>query len=145
MINPISSVVCYTPNYGFRSNNINQASPNFQNKAVPKSVPLEAQKIDWLKIDKILMPKNPLPDIKNLPGAKLQSFAPGTKETMRNKTIENEKNHLSNPVTKRTEFNTKQLIAAGIPSRDVKKYLKIDGHVTDEGKRILREKGKSYQ
>ena len=63
----------------------------------------------------------------------------------RNKLITNEQSHLAQPVTKRTEYNTKQLKDAGVKDSDVEKYLKSDGHVTDDGKKILREKNKSFK
>ena len=143
MINPIGSYATNTPNYylGFRSVNQNNGGTNFQKRAVP----VGPQRVDWLNIDRILTPQKRLPDITDLPGVKIKEFSPGTKESARDKRIEKEKNHITKPITERTEYNTRQLRAAGVPERDVKRYLKIDGHVTEEGKRILREKGKGYK
>ena len=59
--------------------------------------------------------------------------------------LEEERKHLSQLTRERTEYNTRQLKSAGVKDADVKKYLKTDGHVTEEGKRLLREKGKSYK
>lgn len=75
----------------------------------------------------------------------IKEFTPGTRESERNKIIEEEKKHLSQLTRERTEYNTRQLKSAGVKDADVKKYLKTDGHVTEEGKRLLREKGKSYK
>ena len=75
----------------------------------------------------------------------LKKFDPSTRKRERDKKIENELEHIAQPIRKRTEYNTKQLKAAGVKEADIKKYLTIDGHVTDAGKKILREKGKSYK
>lgn len=75
----------------------------------------------------------------------VKKYAPGTRERERNKEILKELQHLAQPLRKRTIYNTNQLKAAGVKESDIKKYLKLDGHVTEEGKRILKEKGKSYK
>ena len=57
---------------------------------------------------------------------------------------ENENTH-SHPVTDRTNFNTEQLKKAGISDFDIKKYLKQDGYVNDDGKKLLKEKNLSFK
>ena len=99
----------------------------------------------YLRLQSITKPTTLNPRKKVFYDNKIQSFAPSTRETMRDKEIEKEKNHLSRPIEERTKYNTQQLKAAGVSERDVKKYLTYDGHVTMEGKKILREKGKSYK
>ena len=82
---------------------------------------------------------------KRLPIGEVKSLCPNQSETKRNHTIENEKNHIAKPITERTAYNTKQLRSIGIPEREVKKYLRLDGHVNDEGKKLLKEHGKPYK
>ena len=145
MINPVSAISCFTPcsyNINFRSNSDNNNSA-FQYRLKPALVTdvfervssggVNGSKNSILKAEKLF------------PLAKVQQLAPSTRETERNKRIEEEKKHLSKLVTQRTEYNTRQLRSAGVPEREIRKYLTMDGRVNDAGKRILREKGKSYQ
>ena len=82
---------------------------------------------------------------KHLPTGEVKSLCPNQSETRRNNTIKNEKNHIARPITERTAYNTKQLRSIGIPEREIKKYLRLDGHVNDEGKKLLKKHGKSYK
>ena len=145
MINPISGItnfIPYTNSINFRSNN-EQFGLNFQPKLRPALVTDVFQKSTSGGISGSIHSADKAEKL--LPFIEIKKFSPGTRDEARKKTIEKEKNHLSNPVTKRTEYNTRQLRSAGVSERDVKKYLTLDGHVNEAGKKILREKGKSYQ
>ena len=100
---------------------------------------------DWLTIDNYLKLNRSKKTLSELLNPKVSKCSPAARQQERELKIQNEKNHVSNPVTERTEFNTKQLLASGIKERDVYKYLKRDGHVTDEGKKILKAHGKRYK
>ena len=146
MINPINLSGFITPGYQsitFRSNSENFSGLNFSRNPRPNLVSDIFERNICVGINGSAHNNSKLID-SLIPGGKIKSLAPGTKETARNKKIEQEKFHLANTVTKRTQQNTAKLHSAGIPDRDIKKYLTIDGHLNTEGKRILREKGISY-
>lgn len=148
MINPINSIANVTPAYYgicFRSNNNNNNSLSFTPKLrsplttdvfINTGVSSGGTNGSINTIKKI----NDL-----LPNYHISKFCPDTKEKERNKIIEEEKKHIAQVVRKRTEYNTNQLRSAGVAEKDIKKYLTIDGHVNFEGKKILKEHGKSYK
>jgi hypothetical protein len=147
MINPIGGISNFIPctnNFSFRSNPEQQSfGLNFQPNLRPALITDVFQKSTSGGINGSIHSADKAEKL--LPFVEIKKFSPGTRDEVRKKTIEKEKNHISSPVTKRTEYNTKQLRSAGVSERDVKKYLTIDGHVNDAGKKILREHGKSYQ
>ena len=123
-----------------------EAAHSVFDKAARVSKAKGTENFDWLNLDKLnkyMQNKESLS--KFLKQKKIQSLSPSARRTERTETIENEKNHISKVVTQRTAYNTNQLKKAGIPGNKVDKYLTYDGHVTDEGKRILREHGLSYK
>lgn len=69
----------------------------------------------------------------------------GERENERNKKIAEEAMRIAKPVTDRVEFNSRQLRSCNISEADIKNYLKIDGRVTEEGKKILKEHHKSFK
>lgn len=103
---------------------------------------------DWQNVEKVLDFVQKANSAKNkifANNAEMKKFCSGTRETMRNEKIQKEKEHIAKPITDRTAYNTKQLKAAGVKDSEIKKYLTYDGHVNNEGKKILRENGKSYK
>lgn len=70
-----------------------------------------------------------------------------TRTQERNKKIVEEalEDRINKPVTERTIYNTKKLKECGIKDKDIEKYLKYDGHPTDEGEKILKEHHKSFK
>ena len=136
----------------FQSNPIQNPNEETAFNGVPKSS-IKDKLItadEWLKIMNVtpnitFKPHGINPGEKRLPLSDniLKEFAPGTREKERNKNIEKEKNHISHLITDRTKYNTQQLKACGIRESEVYKYLKSDGRVTDEGRKILREHGKT--
>lgn len=109
-------------------------------KELPKS-----KKVDWLNIDKILRPDLTQSSSEKIKNQKIYHYAPTRIKTIRDEKIKEEQNHISNTVTSRTAFNTKQLKCCGVKNRDIIKYLTYDGHVTDDGKKILQAHGKTYR
>jgi len=145
MIDPIRNTasVPFGCNINFLSESSNESGFNFQPKLRPQLITDVFEKTTSGGINGT---KNtPVLTEPFFPYAEIKKLSSDARETARNKKINREKPHISNPVTKRTEYNTAQLRSAGISERDVKKYLTIDGHVNEEGKRILRAKGKSYR
>ena len=103
---------------------------------------------DWLNIDEkvrenLFNNRNALDKIFGT--AKVCCKSPSITEKEREKAIEEEKKHLSKTTTERTAYNTKQLKKAKVPERQIYRYLTYDGHVTFEGKKILKEHGLSYK
>ncbi len=144
MINPINAFNNFSGyNTNFRSNAENPGIFGFQYKLKPSLVTDVFERTTSGGVNGSHNSANAAEKL--LPFVEIKKFCPDTKESTRKKIIEKEKNHIAQTVTKRTEYNTRQLKAAGVPESDVKKYLTYDGHVNTEGKRILREKGKSYQ
>lgn len=141
MITPINCVAI--PYINFRSNHESMGSLGFQPRM---RQPLLIDIFEKTTSGGINGSKNSAEKIQDLfPFAKVKSLAPSTRETERNKRIEEEKKHIAQTITKRTEYNKSQLRSAGIKESDLNKYLTYDGHVNSEGKRILKEKGKSYK
>ncbi len=143
MLAPVYKFSPYGFNVNFRAENTNVSGFNFQPKIRPQ---LTVDVFEKTRTAGINGSKTPAGITEKLvPYAEIKKLSPDARETARNKKIDKEKNHISSPVSKRTEYNTRQLRSAGVAERDINKYLTIDGHVNSEGKRILREKGKSYQ
>lgn len=147
MVNAINSITNFTPQYygiNFRSNYNNNIVPGFTPKF--KS-PLSADVFIKTSDGGVNSSNNSVKMAEKLfPFAEQKGFVDSnSKKTVRDKKIEKEKGHISTPVTKRTEYNSKQLRAAGVPEREVNKYLTVDGHVNFEGQKILKEKGKLYR
>lgn len=109
-------------------------------KILPKS-----QKVDWLNIDKILKPEINNSGLENIRNKKIYNYAPGTVKKIRDGKIKKEQEHVSKPISSRTAFNTEQLKASEVKEKDIPKYLTYDGHVTNDGKKILKEHGKSWK
>jgi hypothetical protein len=103
---------------------------------------------DWLNIDdkvrKFLSKDGALDKILG-PRKEYHFKSPSITKIEREEKIEEEKNHISKTITERTTYNTNQLKKAKVPERQIYKYLTYDGHVTFEGKRILKEHGLSYK
>ena len=72
-------------------------------------------------------------------------LTPDGREKDRAKRIIKEADHLAKPVTERTKYNTKQLKDSGVSDTDVKQYLKYDGQVNSEGKKIIKAHNKSFK
>ena len=106
-------------------------------KELPKN-----KKVDWLNLDKIL---KPVQNTSSFEKFRAYKYSPEKLEAIRDGKIEKEKNHIASPVGERTAYNTKQLKACGVKNKDIIKYLTYDGHVTDAGKKILKEHGKLYR
>jgi len=146
MINTINITTNFTPygyNANFRSNYDCPLCLDFKPKLRPQLVTdvFERSTSGGIVSSKKTAEKAE----KLLPYREFHEFVDSnTRETKRNEKIEQEKNHIAKTITKRTETNKRKLRSAGISERDVKKYLTIDGHINDAGKRILREKGISY-
>jgi len=132
-------------NYNYRMNSgvVREAAADTLKETKPVS-----KIFDWQNIEKVLefaKKANSAKDKIIANNAEMKKFCSGTRETMRNDKIQKEKEHIAKPITDRTAYNTKQLKAAGVKDSEVKKYLTYDGHVNNEGKRILKENGKSYK
>ena len=143
MVNSINPVGMYNPYYPYYP----QYNTNFNSQKtmpVKRIMASQGAKFGPQKINKdIFVKSDKLPEI--FPGAKVKKFAPNQRKTKRDSVIEQEKIHIAKPVTDRTKYNTEQLRSIGVPEREVKKYLRADGHVNDEGKKLLKEHGKSYK
>ena len=128
-------------NYRVNTRTANETISNTLKESKPKNA-----KFDWLNIEDLMEFVQKTDELKKIVlKDSLKKCAPGTRETMRNHKIEKEKEHIAKPISERTVYNTKQLRAAGVKDGDVNKYLTYDGHVTNEGKKILHEHGKSYK
>ena len=114
-----------------------------QDIVMPQNV-LKNVKVDWLNIDKKLKDCNQKSALDNLKNNQQYKYAVMTREQMRIAKMQKERESLAKPVTDRTVYNTRQLHLSGVPNREIKKYLKLDGHVTDEGQKILKEHGRHY-
>ena len=130
-------------NYNYRMDN--GAAKETINSVLKETQPVTA-KFDWLNIDKVLEIAQKTNSAKEkILNSEMKKYCAGTRETMRNEKIQKEQEHIAKPVTSRTVYNTKQLKACGVKDNDIKKYLTYDGHVNFEGKKILKEHGKSYK
>ncbi len=134
MIDPINSIT--NPYINFRSNHENMGSLGFQPRM---RQPLLIDIFEKTTSGGINGSKNSAEKIQELlPFAKIKSLAPSTRETERNKKIEEEKKHIAKVITKRTEESKRKLRNAGVKERDLYKYLTYDGHINSEGQRIIR-------
>lgn len=134
MIDPINSIT--NPYINFRSNHESMGSLGFQPRM---RQPLLIDIFEKTTSGGINGSKNSAEKIQELlPFAKIKSLAPSTRETERNKKIEEEKKHIAKVITKRTEESKRKLRNAGVKERDLYKYLTYDGHINSEGQRIIR-------
>ena len=134
MIDPINSIT--NPYINFRSNHESMGSLDFKPRM---RQPLLIDIFEKTTSGGINGSKNSAEKIQELlPFAKIKSLAPSTRETERNKKIEEEKKHIAKVITKRTEESKRKLRNAGVKERDLYKYLTYDGHINSEGQRIIR-------
>lgn len=141
MINPVGSISKFDiteTGTAFKAASVLKVDFMRIEKELPKS-----KKIDWLNIDKILESNTKFLEQKE--PFVVHDYGPRTVKTIRNSKIDKEQEHISKPITDRTAYNSKQLKLAGVKEKDIIKYLTYDGHVTFEGKKILKAHGKSYK
>ena len=145
MVSPLSSISNFT-HYGYGINFRSQEKDNKLNFVPKMRSPLTTDVFEKATNGGVNGSVDTLKKIHDLiPYVEIKKISPNARETERIKKIEEERKHIAQTITKRTEYNTRQLRLAGVPEREVKKYLTIDGRVNDEGKRILRDKGKKWQ
>ena len=132
-------------NYNYRMNNgaVRETAVETLKETKPVS-----KIFDWQNVEKIIEfaeKANSAKDKILANNSEMKKYCVSTREATRNEKIQKEKEHIAKPITERTAYNTKQLKAAGVKDSEVKKYLTYDGHVNSDGKKILKEHGKSYK
>ena len=143
-VNFISQKSTPANNYNYKTDNV--ATKEIVNSVLKKETKPTTETFDWLNIDKLIeMVQKTNSAKEKITNRNLLKYCAGTRETMRNEKIQKEQEHIAKPITSRTAYNTKQLKACGVKDNDIKKYLTYDGHVNFEGKKILKEHGKSYK
>ena len=140
MINPINSVANFTTygyNINFRSKDQVPLGLDFQPKLRPQLV---TDVFEKTTSGGIVSSKKPGEKITSIfPNDNILGFVDSkTRESERNKIIEQEKNRIAKTITKRTEDSKRKLRAAGVKEYDLYKYITKDGHINSEGQRILR-------